>query len=61
MMPILVLRFDTWALRGLALNFLTVRIAVPERMPIADTVQLGANVKIYHPDQVNLLRLRHWR
>jgi UDP-2-acetamido-3-amino-2,3-dideoxy-glucuronate N-acetyltransferase len=23
-------------------------------MPIADTVQLGANVKIYHPDQVNL-------
>jgi acetyltransferase-like isoleucine patch superfamily enzyme len=23
-------------------------------MPIADTVQLGANVKIYHPAQVNL-------
>ena len=23
-------------------------------MPISDTTKLGANVKIYHPDQVNL-------
>src|SRR4051794_16817253 len=23
-------------------------------MPVADTVQLGANVRIFHPDQVNL-------